>query len=172
MTWLKASGLPLTQEKLRELVEYDPGTGDFTRLVSVSPRALAGRKCGDIDGKGYVRLRVDGARYLAHRLVWFYIYGAWPENEIDHINGDRTDNRLVNLREATRAQNAWNARGWRKSASGLKGVSKSCGEGRWRARALLNGKEKQIGTYSTREEAEKAYLATAIEAHGEFARVA
>src|SRR5690606_34614864 len=98
----------LTQQRLKELLYYDPETGIFTRLVGRSgPRARAGDVAGSDNGKGYIRIYVDGRPYKAHRLAWFYMHGEWPE-EIDHRNGERADNRLSNLRPVTRQQNNLN----------------------------------------------------------------
>lgn len=171
MPWPKASSLPLTADRLRELLSYDPETGEFTRLVSVAPRALAGQKSGDLDSKGYIRLRVDGKRYLGHRLAWFYMTGEWPPEQIDHRNGSRTDNRFTNLRLATAAQNLWNSTGWKASQVAFKGVTRSHSGG-FRARIRSDGKERQIGVYPTPEEAKAAYDAVASALHGEFAKVA
>lgn len=170
MPWPAASTAPLSADRLRELVDYDPATGIFRRRVSTSPRALAGQVCGDLDSKGYVRLRVDKKRYLAHRLAWLYTHGAWPEDQIDHINGERTDNRISNLRPATNTENLRNSSGRARSASGLKGVSVACGNGRWRARIRAEGREKQIGVFSSEQEAKAAYDAAAKAAFGDFAR--
>ena len=97
----------LTQARLKELLYYDQKTGIFTWKES--------RRCvkkddvsGTLDSKGYVIIMVDRIRYKAHRLAWFYIYGVWPKNDIDHINTIRHHNFIVNLREATRGENLQN----------------------------------------------------------------
>ena len=164
------SDKPLTQERLKYLIAYDGKTGGFVRNVSTSPRAMAGNPCGDIDSKGYIRLRVDGKRYLGHRLAWLYAHGFWPPHEIDHINGDRTDNRIKNLRLADRFTNKRNTKAYKNNASGMKGVSWSVSSKRWRSRIRINKREVNLGLFDTPEEANAAYAAAAEKHFGEYAR--
>ena len=96
----------LSLQALRSFLRYDPETGYFTRLIA-APKAPEGSIAGTVLPTGYRLVRVDYARFLAHRLAWFYVYGEWPE-EIDHINRRKDDNRLVNLRCADRHTNAAN----------------------------------------------------------------
>ena len=99
----------LTAERLRELLNYDPDTGEFRRCTSRGG-AAAGTLAGCPGGPGSYRIiRVDRVIFLAHRLAWLHSYGVWPTKDIDHIDGDKTNNRIANLREATRAQNVMNA---------------------------------------------------------------
>lgn len=162
----------LTQQRLKELLYYDPETGIFTRLVGRSgPRARAGDVAGCDNGKGYIRIYVDGKPYKAHRLAWFYMHGEWPE-EIDHRNGERADNRLSNLRPVTRQQNNLNQSIYRSNTSGLKGVSFYKATGKWKAQIQVNGRKIGLGYYQTKEQAHQAYVAAARELHGEFARAA
>lgn len=99
----------LTHERLLELVSYDANTGLFTSKVS-RPPCKVGKILGSKHAAGYVELRLDYKSYLAHRLAWFYTHGTWPVSEIDHINQDRTDNRLSNLRDVNRSENNRNSR--------------------------------------------------------------
>ena len=150
----------LTAARLRELLRYDPETGDFFRLV-----ALRGGKLGVVprttSGNGYIYISVDGGKYLAHRLAWFWAHGEWPAEDIDHINCVRSDNRLANLRSVPRFVNNQNRSSVRSDNkySGIAGVSwhKHCAK--WRARITLHGVETQIGVYPTKEEASAAYIA-------------
>jgi hypothetical protein len=100
----------LTAERLRELLHYDPDTGVFTWLRVKGRRVRVGALSGKANGGGYFQIGVDGRIYYAHRLAWLYVHGEWPVASIDHVNCDRCDNRLANLRPATKAQNAANAR--------------------------------------------------------------
>jgi hypothetical protein len=110
----------------------------------------------------YIGIRLDNVLYLAHRLAWFYSYGKWPVDQIDHINGDRTDNRLINLREATNAENAQNKR-IRAGKSGFCGVRKE--NSKWLAEIKVNYKPIRIGLFNTPEEAHQAYIAAKRKFH-------
>jgi hypothetical protein len=88
----------LTAERLRKRLRYDAETGLFTRRVG-SGHAHAGDMAGSVHSTGYVRICIDGGRYTAHRLAWLYVHGVWPSGQIDHINRNRSDNRIANLRE-------------------------------------------------------------------------
>lgn len=162
----------LTHDRLKYLVEYNSDTGDFTRLISTSGRSMAGTLCGDTDSKGYWRLRVDGRRYLSHRLAWFYMTGEWPPSEVDHKNLCRTDNRWSNLRLADAFQNKRNTPAYKNNKSGFKGVSWHTCSHKWRARIRVQGKEVNLGLFDTPEEANLAYKKAALENFGEFARAA
>jgi hypothetical protein len=157
-----------TQERLKELLSYDPETGVFTRLVGRSgPNARAGDVAGCDNGQGYIRIYIDGRPYKAHRLAWFYMHGVWP-SEMDHRNGNRSDNRIANLREVTRAENKANFSAYRNNTSGYPGVSSW--NGRWKAQIQKDGKKEFLGYHSTPEAARDAYVAAAQRLFGEFMR--
>lgn len=158
-----------TQSRLRALLAYDPETGAFTWRVSRG-RMCAGMVAGGRYSNGYQRIRVDGEEYLAHRLVWLYTDGAWPAAEIDHINGDRSDNRRANLRLAAGWQNHANARLSKRNTSGFKGVSFDKRRGLWYAYIKKHGRMLNLGLYKTAEAAHAARLAKAKELFGDFAR--
>lgn len=157
----------LTQERLKSLLQYNQDTGEFTWLVSAG-RVMAGKKAGCLIRDGYINIRVDSIIYRAHRLAWFYITGSWPQNDIDHINGVRNDNRLCNLRPATRSQNLANMRLTAKNTSGFKGASFFPRLGCWKSRIRHKGKQITIGYFATPEEAHAAYCAEATKLNGEF----
>lgn len=159
----------VTAERLRELLDYDPATGIFTWRVTHWP-AVAGSAAGYIDGAGYHRITVDRVNYYAHHLAWFYVTGEWPDDEIDHRNCERDNNRFANLREATSSQNKWNTRIRRDNTSGFKGVNKAAG--RWRAQIQHAGRQRHLGYFGTATEAHAAYCAAALERDPEFARLA
>src|SRR5215468_6803827 len=92
---------------------------------SLEPVASPAKNAGCRKTDGYVHIGVDGRTYSAHRLAWFYVYGVWPEHDIDHMNGVRGDNRLVNLREATHIQNCRNSRTCRPNKNGFRGVKQT-----------------------------------------------
>jgi hypothetical protein len=153
-------------ERLRELLTYYPESGDFVRNVAAS-YTRPGTIAGWLTEYGYIRIRIDGENYLAHRLAFFYTHGDWPSDEIDHINGNRADNRISNLRLAATAQNAQNRRRRRDNKSGLKGV-RSNGE-KWRASIRQNGRRHHLGYFDTAALAHAAYHEAAQKLFGEFA---
>lgn len=146
----------LTAERLREVLDYDAETGLFTRKEPRN-RWKAGQVAGGETCHGYTGIKIDNRVYLAHRLAWLYVFGEWPSKGLDHLNGSRRDNRLVNLREATHAENAQNRRGARRgSAVDFIGVSRY--RGVFRAQIKTDGKNKHIGYFGTPEAAHEAYL--------------
>lgn len=147
----------LTQEVLKENLNYDPNTGIFTRRHSFRV-CTAGDVAGFSNGKkNYIRIKLLGDRFLAHRLAWLYVYGTWPENQIDHINCDKTDNRICNLRVVNQFENMQNRISPPlRNTSGYLGVSKH--RKKWRAQIRANNVHINIGTFATPEEAHNAYL--------------
>lgn len=116
-----------TQARLKELLDYVPETGEFRWRVGRTGYAQAGSLAGRLDGSGYRQISVDGRRYGAHRLAWLYSNGEWPNDEIDHINGNRDDNRISNLRSVDRATNMRNKRRYRTSSSPRAGIQNRYG---------------------------------------------
>jgi len=156
--------------RLRELFSYDPDTGIIARLISTSSNARAGDVAGCVHkASGYLIIRIGGRLYKAHRLAFLFMTGIWPPHQIDHVNLDRADNRWVNLRMATGAQNSANTRVKTSNKSGFKGVVK--GGRKWEARIQVNGKPLYLGSGDTREEAAALYADAAVKYYGEFARV-
>lgn len=160
---------PLTQDRLHLLLSYDGETGIFTRKVRTSSRANVGDIAGWLSSEGYRFIHVGGRIYAAHRLAWLYMHGVWPEN-IDHINTQKGDNRIANLRECARSQNGANQRRKANNRSGFKGVSAL--RSRWRAQIRINGELLYLGLHDTPEAAHAAYLEAADRLFGEFARAA
>jgi len=158
----------ITAEELRKLFHYDPETGRFTRLRAAS-NFPAGSIAGRINHLGYCEIRIKVTRYQAHRLAWLYVHGEWPPGDIDHINRDRSDNRICNLRPATRAQNLWNITAKRNSTTGIKGVSFHRASGKYRAVIRDGKKRRHLGLFGSVEEAAAAYNSAAVDLHGEFA---
>lgn len=148
---------PVSHETLTQLLSYSPETGQFVNRVDRPPRGAAGEPAGSVYGNGYVAISIQGRRYYAHRLAWFYAHRVWPSGEIDHINGDRLDNRLCNLRDLTKAMNRQNIRtAQRDNAVGLLGVCrKKCGK--YAAQIHAKDRRRLIGLFATPEEAHAAY---------------
>lgn len=152
----------ITAERLRELYTYDCETGVFRRRVKTSRHTVVGEVVGSPAKNGYLRITVDGVRVLAHRAAMLYVYGVMPPNDVDHIDGDRQNNRIANLRHATRSENMQNERkGRRGSSSGLLGVSWHEGAGKWSAQVRLPGGAGKIyiGLFECKDAAHAAYLA-------------
>jgi hypothetical protein len=159
----------------RDLYDYNPDSGLFTRNVWRPGRfGQVGRIVGTLNPTGYVIINIEGNLFKAHRLAWFFVYGEWPPEHIDHINGARGDNRIVNLRLANNVQNCWNKTVQPVNKHGCKGVvfhSKGERIKRYQAALNLNGRKKSLGYYLTAEEAHKAYADAVALHHGEFARL-
>lgn len=156
--------------RLLEIVTYDPETGIFTHNLSRGG-TFAGTVAGHASKRdGYVRINIDRNLHLAHRMAWFYVNKVWPEDTLDHINGDRKDNRICNLRVATKGQNNFNKPLTKQNTSGYKGVSLNKQSGKWKAQIQVNGKNRYIGQYNDIREAAEAYIFAALDAHGEYAR--
>jgi len=141
----------VTQALLKELFIYNPDTGLFIRRKQVrGPNGRIGNIAGHKDkSNGYVKIGVNGKSYKAHRLVWLYMYGKFPSNQLDHINHNRSDNRLSNLREVSMAENLKNKKFYSCSKHGFNGVIFQPTRNTWYARISVNGKLIHIGRYRT-----------------------
>ncbi len=157
----------LTSSELRNLLFYNPETGQFIWCSSPTNSIAAGRVAGTGTLNGYVSVSIDKKMYLAHRLAWLYVYGDWPPGNLDHRDRNKKNNRIDNLRVATRSQNSANVVK-RVSKSGFKGVSYIKGSRKWMARARQNYKHIYLGLFETPEAAHQAYLQKSKELHGEF----
>lgn len=151
-----------------KLLDYDRATGTFRWKETRSRGALKGAIAGGLYTHGYINIRSLGKNHLAHRLVWFVEKGLPLPAEVDHINGNRADNRIENLRAATRQENMRNIRKVR-GVGALKGTSWSQEGKKWRADIRIGGKKKYLGLYNTELEAHAAYCNFAQEHFGEFA---
>ncbi len=147
---------------------YHDDIGRFVWKVAkgwVKPGRIAGTANGD---NGYRYIKLNGVHYLEHRMVWLYVHGCLPEGEIDHINGDKKDNRIENLRQCTRSQNEINKGLSSANTSGCKGVSWHAQSKKWRARLKVNKKEVHLGTFENKADAELAYKSYLQKTHGDF----
>jgi hypothetical protein len=141
-----------------ETINYDAVTGEFTWAVA-RKGVRAGAKAGTVRGDGYLQIKVGKRAIRAHRLAWFLGHGVWPDGEIDHINGDRLDNRLCNLRVVDRAGNSQNRMSAHKDSShGFLGATWNRQHRKWQAKLMARGVRHHLGYFSTPEAAHAAYM--------------
>jgi len=159
----------VTQSILKELFTYDQDDGHFYLRKNRSSWPV-GKRVGSLKN-GYIAIQVGARKQYAHRMVWLYVHGALPVDQIDHINGVRTDNRLVNLREATTTQNLFNSRMRKDNISGYRGVSWCSITNQWRAQITINKKMELLGYFPTRECAAKFRDERVKELVGDYARL-
>lgn len=156
----------LTQERLRDLLHYAPDTGAFTWRVDRSPRVKAGDMPRSPTKSGYLRAGIDGQLHYLHRLAWLYVHGVWPAGVIDHINGNRADNRLENLRDVVHATNMQNLKRARSdNQTGLLGVYRRKDTGRYSANIKTPQGKRSLGCFDTPQEAHAAYINTKRNLH-------
>ena len=147
----------LTQHRLKELFYYDANSGIFTRRVSTNHSAIAGTVAGTDDGAGYLRITIDKKRYRVHRLAWLFVYGVFPTLELDHINQNKSDNRIVNLRVVNKSENQQNTKAPATNTSGVKGVYWNKAAKKWQAQFCFKGKLMYLGIFSCLQAATLAY---------------
>ena len=156
-----------TPDTLRNRLRYDPETGNLYWIPDQcrpeqSEGWWVGKQAGYVDRTGYRRLSLSGKKYLAHRIAWAIHYGSWPINEIDHINGNKLDNRIVNLRNVSRADNNRNLPRRKSNTSGVTGVRR-VKLGKWRAMIKIDGKHHLLGSFVNFEDAVAARKAAEVE---------
>lgn len=155
----------LTAQRLRELLHYDPETGIFRWKVNTSnSQAFAGDIAGWMQ-KGYRIIKVDNLTLRAHRLAWLYMHGVFPTSILDHINRDKSDNRICNLREVSYSENTQNQGLKKNNKSGVKGVYWRSRDKCWIASIRVHGKSSHIGQFKSLNEAAEAYAKAAAKQH-------
>lgn len=142
--------MELTQSYLREVFDFD---GKNLTWNDKRNGAKLGSIAGTINNSGYRVIGINGNLYLAHRLIWFLHYGEWPKNHLDHINHDKLDNRIENLRDATCQQNMMNQVVRSDNTSGFKGISWHKQAKKWSAYINFMGKRKYLGLFDNIEDA-------------------
>jgi hypothetical protein len=145
----------LTQQKLKEILDYDKDTGLFIWKIS-RQKIVKGSVAGSENPQGYIRITIDGATHRAHRLAWLFVYGTFPENQIDHINTIKTDNRIANLRDVSNRSNNQNRKCHRNGK--LVGCYFNKQSRKWKARIEINRKQVHLGYFATELEAHEAYM--------------
>lgn len=154
----------LTAARLRELLHYDWTTGAFIWRIRRGPN-LPGAPAGAWQRIGYLVIRLDGALYYGHRLAFLYVTGVWPQNTVDHIDGDKGNNRWSNLRDVPHVTNCANQHKAQGSA-GLLGAVRNRRTKNWRAIITRGDKQVHLGTFPTAQDAHEAYLAERRKAGG------
>ena len=162
--------MKITQEILKNLLDYNKETGEFFWKYPKQGRKK-NKIAGGISTDGYRVICIDGVLHKAHKLAWIISYGNTPQQFIDHINCCPLDNRLCNLREATQSQNNFNTRLHSNNTSGHKGVTFDKANNKWIAQIVINKKNKKLGRYSTLEEAVIVANEARNKLHGEYARL-
>lgn len=158
----------LSAHQLREIIDYEPKTGVFLWKHRARSHFKSSNQWKNWNGRypetvagslhvtGYRIIAIHDRLYRAHRLAWLYVYGEWPSNQIDHINGAKDDNRIENLRDVANAENAKNRRREGTSSSGRVGVTpyrRKSGGHCWVARIRVDGKLKHLGYFDTKQDA-------------------
>lgn len=156
-------------EMIKARLSYNAATGEF-RWLSAPNHYTIGKVAGNLDNYGYRRIGIDGRQYKAHRLAWAFAHGAMPSEEIDHVNGDRDDNRIANLRLASREINNQNVSLRSDSTSGYMGVSFYRPTGKWKAQIRHKGKTTHLGYHDSPQVAHAAYMEAKRGMHPGFAR--
>jgi len=162
----------LSLARAMELFVYDSESGIIKNRIARGKGGYfrRGAVSGGPHNCGYIRIHADSQRYLAHRLAWLLFHGEWPDSEVDHINGNRSDNRISNLRKATVSEQRHNMRKTHRNTSGVKGVYWDKANLKWAADICCNGVRRHVGRFLRIEDAEKELNNIRIQLHGEFAR--
>ena len=161
----------ISHDKLIDRISYDPATGEFRWRNHPWFDSFNGKIIANTpDSDGYLRVTINDKTVKLHRVAVFYMTGEWPPFEVDHINGNRGDNRWVNLRVATRAENAKNLNKMKTNTSGIPGVHWNKSEGKWQVRVMVDGKRHSGGYYSDLEKAKEKRDQLVERLHQEFGR--
>ena len=147
----------IKKSRINELIKYNKHTGELIWKKSYCRKVVAGRTAGCI-AEGYVMVKIDGVNIRGHRLAWVCHYGSFPLGDIDHINGDKSDNRIINLRDVTSAENNKNKRISKSNTSGFSGVYYYKSRGKWRVKARNKGIDFHGGYFDDINEANKAAI--------------
>lgn len=143
----------LTAKEVRDIFNYNPDIGLLTWCVYRKGTKGIGKEAGNPQNKGYRQVHINYKRYLVHRIIWLFVTGAWPEEEIDHINGIRDDNRWNNLRQVTAYENKKNSKRYKNNTSGVTGVSWNDKQSKWVAYIHVNNKMNHFGFFANKSDA-------------------
>lgn len=158
----------ISQRLLISVLRYDPTSGEFRWKETRNGFCKKGSIAGILHKKGYIDIQVFGQTLKAHRLAWLYVYGQWPDDQLDHVNGNRSDNRICNIRQATNAENQWNSGIRKDSTTGVRGVKRQ-GE-KFIVRIQKNKKRTFLGSFDCLSDAAYARKQAEKELFGKFLR--
>lgn len=158
----------LTVDEVREILHYDPETGLFSSKICRSCLNV-GKRSGYLRKDGYIQLKIKSRAFLAHRLAWFYVHGEWPNRDIDHVNRDKADNRIANLRLSTRSENCVNIGLKSSNTSGTTGVYFQKKKRIWQSYITKNRKRISTGGSKHKEKAIANRKNAEVHLFGEFA---
>ncbi len=158
----------INQKRLKEVLNYDSDTGFFTWKLKLSNRIKIGSRAGSARPLGYREIGIDNNNYLEHRLVWLFVHGNFPPFELDHRDGNPSNNIVSNLRLCGRSGQSKNTRISKNNKCGIKGVCYRTDRDKWRANIFINNRQTHLGYFDTKEEAAKAYRDAADKHFGEF----
>jgi HNH endonuclease/AP2 domain len=163
-------------DDVASVVCYSPESGTFVWKDRESNKCFtsrfSGKEAGRVNEIGYRVISINNRIYLAHRLAFLLMTGDYPKDRVDHINGDRSDNRWANLRECSHAQNLANTGLWKSNSSGIKGVCWDKSRNKWQSKIKVNGKMLHLGRYDNKEDAARAVSEAYDKIYGEYARAA
>lgn len=154
-------------EVINKFLSYDAETGIFRWKVDIGKKVKKGNVAGSKKNDGYIRIKIHGKDYAAHRLAYLLVHGELPQF-LDHIDRNRANNRISNLRACTLSENQFNKGVTKRSTSGIKGVAWNDKSKKWRAQSKLNGKSYYLGSFESKEEAINAYQSFCKKNHGDF----
>lgn len=161
----------ITQKEVLSLLDYNPTTGNLYWKVSKNNRIKVGDKAGSLTEDGYWKVMIHRKKYYAHRLIWFMVHGCFPTGQIDHINGNRLDNRIENLRDSTNGQNQANKFKRPNCSSQYKGVSFNKQKGQWRSLISFENKRFFLGYFDSEKEAALMYNEAALKLYKDYSRL-
>lgn len=156
-------------EHVNELLEYEPETGVLRWIKSPNKRVAIGSKAGSISSFGYIKLKIDKKEYFAHRIAWLLYYKEWPSGQIDHIDNNRKNNAISNLRDCTASQNQRNQKRRKSNSTGIKGVYWDANLNKWKVQVRGDGRIQYGGHYKSIQAAELAAIELRNRLHGEYA---
>lgn len=161
----------ITKDIMESILHYDPDTGIFTWINCIKKK-LNGMEAGGKNKSGYMLIKINGIKYYAHRLAFMIMIGDFPKNNVDHIDGNKVNNKWKNLREATFSENSFNSKLRNDNTSGCKCVSFHIRNKKWQVSITLNGKRKHYGFFDSKNDAEKKAISVMKYERGEFFRLA